>query len=277
MSSDQPTNSPKYSPNTRLPKTLTPRAHRIIRLLAGGKTKQEVATEVGSSYGYIYKLMSTPMAKDEFAKISTAVEHATVQQIASLNSGADTPIGNALTAEVDATVLESIQKLRSIMNSSTSSPQAQAFAAKELLDLSQAKKRLALLDKGLEDGVEVSQDDIALLATTVKDLRILHLTYLSTPAAKDAALRRFSATEEDIAAALPEEMSVVNGAEPEIAEPSASTNLQSDTAPGGGSYDPAPVIVPLGSTPKGGPIATLGNGPTLPPILGPTVDEMLGG
>lgn len=250
--------NPKYTKGTRVPKNLTPRSLQIIRLLASGKSKAEVAKEIGTTYQYIYKLMSTQIAKDEFTKISRAVESATIQQIASTQSGTDSPISTALTAEVDATVLESIQKLRSIMNSPTSSPQAQAFAAKELLDLSQAKKRLALLDKGLEDGIEVSQDDIRLLAATVKDLRILHLKDVRTASDLDTVLRRFSSTEAEIADALPEEMST-SPSEPVVADVAEiSTPVPHDTAP----------LAPDDGNE---------GGPKLAPVIGPTVDEMIGG
>lgn len=270
---DTPTNSSNLGRKTRVPKRLTPHTLRIIRLLASGKTKQEVAAEVGTTYQYIYRLMSTQMAKDEFTKISTAVEQATIQRIASTQSGTDSPISTALTAEVDATVLESIQKLRSIMNSTTSSPQAQAFAAKELLDLSQAKKRLALLDKGLEDGIEVSPDDIRLLASTVRDLRILHLKDVRTASDLDTVLRRFSSTEAEIADALPEEMST-SPSEPVVADGESGTA----TLPN----DPLAPDAGPSSTTEIPPTAALGNGrgeggPKLAPVIGPTVDEMIGG
>lgn len=252
----------------RAPKKITPRLLSVLRRLASGQDPDLVCKEYEFSRAYLNRCLKEPHIKTEYDRITRLVEQEFIIQATGTQASPQGTITTAISAEVDASILESIQKLRSIMSTSPSH-QAQALAAKELLDLSQAKKRLALLDKGLEDGVEVSTDDIALLATTVADLRTLHLTYISSPVNKEAALRRFSSTDDEITEALPEEMQAVNGSE------EATVGVPSDTAPLVGSYDPAPVVVPIDSRTT----AALGNGRASEPapVTGPTIDEMIGG
>lgn len=167
---DKPANNKS---KTRAPKKLTPHTLRIIRMLASGHTYDDVVEKVGTSKGYIYRLMGTKMARAEYDRINAQVAEAAIEQIASSQTGTTAQRATQLTQELDDSVLESIQMLRQIMTTSKSDT-AKARAAQELLDLAQAKQRLALLDKGLQDGTELSSDDIHLLHDTLHDLKHLH-------------------------------------------------------------------------------------------------------
>lgn len=271
-----PPATPAAKPKSVRP--LTAHSLRIIRLLAAGKSKREVATEVGTSLNYVQKLMSRSEARAEYRRLAAAVEVATISQLANAQTGlapAGAGLTSAVTAEIDASVLESIQRLRHIMNNATSA-QAQAFAAKELLDLSQAKKRLALLDKGLEDGAEVSPDDVRLLAQTVGDLRLLHVANFG-PDRRAEVLRRFSATEADISETIPDEITELASESTPSPEDTTSQPAPDDVP--NVNVEPAQATDPIG--PDGAALRNgLGEqGPTLPPSvpLGPTLNEMIDG
>lgn len=265
----------KYGGN-RLPKTMSPKLTKALRLMASGHTKSEVCKQVGITLPYLNRCLSDATIRAEFERIANLVERQFVETTASAQAGTASTVSKALTDEVDSSLIEAIQRLRHIMNTSPSH-QAQALAAKELLDLGQAKKRLALLDKGLEDGAEVSADDVRLLAQTVGDLRLLHIANFS-PDQKATALRHFSASEEDLLSTVPDELVSTPSSSPLQADPSQAP-IEST----------APVVAPTGDEIEGtalphGPSTE--HGPTLPPtidtlpaapVIGPTIDEMIDG
>lgn len=234
----------------------------VLRKLAAGQDKLAVCKEANYSLAYLNRCLNHPLIRDEYTRLCKLVEAEYVTQAASTQSGLSTPMQTALTAEVDASILEAIQRLRHIMNNSNSD-QAKALAAKELLDLGQAKKRLALLDKGLEDGVEVSPDDISLLASTITDCRQLHLIYLG----KDGRNKKLpdTITEAEIADALPDELSgsTPNDAPSEGPDITNVAEISPTAALGNGRGEGGPKLAPV--------IGSVGT------PIGPTIDDMLGG
>jgi len=128
------------------------------------------------SRSYFDKVFKAPVGQDEWRRINAAIEQAYLSQVADTSLGKHTPTQSALTDEIDESVLESVQELRAILRNSKSD-NAKAIAARELLDLAQAKKRYATAIAGSSDSVPIDADDIAALTAAIADLRSLSADY----------------------------------------------------------------------------------------------------
>lgn len=165
-----------------IPQKLTPKMVKAIRLVASGMSRQEAAREVGLRGDYVEKTLRAPIGRAEFDRIKTILEKATVDKMASVEAGMGTPGMTEAAAEVELAVLEAIQKLRKIMNHSRSD-MAVANAAKQILELAQAAKRMAASQAPQDEGVPLTTEDQTFLFAAIGDLRTMNA--LGAPGASD--------------------------------------------------------------------------------------------
>jgi hypothetical protein len=147
-----------------------------IRIFSTGVSAAEACTRSGVAPRYFRRVMSAPIGADYFKTITARVESSFIDKAAAVvASDKKVSIGVATVQnEIDEAVLESVQELRSIVKTSKSD-QARALAAKELLDLAQAKKRYMAEKTGQDTDVELTAADISAYAAATADLRQLHL------------------------------------------------------------------------------------------------------
>lgn len=191
---DQPVTAKTQPTREWGPKILTPKMRQAIRMITAGKSIREIADELKYSKSYLDKFFCTDIAKIERARLQNVVEASFVDKAASAASGAP-EIGSA-TIEVKEAELEAIQELRRLLIGSKSD-QARAIAAKELLELSHLKQRMASLAKpsGEETGT-MSEKDIQEFNRAVADLREIALIGSSKPPAPNSDSPQTAAQQE---------------------------------------------------------------------------------
>lgn len=148
-----------------------------IRIFSTGVSVKEACKRSGVGPRYFKRVMLAPIGADYFKTITVRTEEAFIDKAAAVAASEQKlTVGQATVQnEIDEAVLESVQELRSIVKTSKSD-QARALAAKELLDLAQAKKRYMAAKGSQESDVELSAADIAIFSQAAADLRSLHMT-----------------------------------------------------------------------------------------------------
>lgn len=161
---------------TPLPSRLTPKVQNAIRIFSTGISIKESCTRAGVGEKYFRRVMNAPIGKSYFDTITARTESAFIDKAAAVQaSDKKVSVGvSTVQNEIDEAVLESVQELRSIVKTSKSD-QARALAAKELLDLAQAKKRYMAEKTGSDTDIELGVDDIKAYAAATADLRLLHI------------------------------------------------------------------------------------------------------
>lgn len=159
-----------------LPKTLSPKVLAAIRMVAGGASRTAAAKAHGLRPEYLRRVTASPMGRAELTRITAAVETVAIEHMASpAGAGSPTSRMSEASLEVEDAVVEAIRKLRNIMRSSRSD-MAVANAAKQILELAQAGKRMAAAQAPEEEGVPLSGEDQALLTAVIADLRLMNAT-----------------------------------------------------------------------------------------------------
>lgn len=162
--------------NTPLPNILTPKVQKAIRLFSTGIGAPAACKESGVGLRYFNRVIKAPIGKRYFEEVSKKIETAFVDKASAVHEAnqGKTATQSVIQQEVDESVLESVQELRQILKSSKSDV-ARANAAKELLDLAQAKKRYMAMQAGDDSAAAVSPEDIALFAKVCSDLKSMTL------------------------------------------------------------------------------------------------------
>lgn len=250
--------------HTPLPTRLTPKMQNAIRIFSTGVSAAEACTRSGVAPRYFRRVMNAPIGTDYFKTITARVESSFIDKAAAV-AASDKKVSVGVTTvqnEIDEAVLESVQELRSIVKASKSD-QARALAAKELLDLAQAKKRYMAAKTGEETDIELGAEDIAAYAAATTDLRKLHLGGTLAvlgeelrPPVESSIVRTIEAAvdPETLAQATRaiDQVSATSGDGREVL-PAKEANIANDVAaenarPDGRSTDanqPAPVNVPV--------------------------------
>jgi hypothetical protein len=146
-------------------------------MFATGSTLESACKDNKVGPRYFRRIMKAPIGKDYYALMSKRVEDAFVDKasaVVAADQGRSASV-DIVQNEIDESVLEAVQELRSIIKTSKSDS-ARAEAAKQLLDLAQAKKRYLAGKAGESADVELTADDVAAFGHAVADLRSLSMT-----------------------------------------------------------------------------------------------------
>lgn len=166
------------------PKKITHKMQQAIRMLTAGQSYDVISKELGYSKAYLKNFFTSAFGRQERERLQKVVEATYTDKIAAQAAGAEPRSGAAF--EVQEAELEAITELRRLLMNSKSD-QARAIAAKELLELSHLKQRLAVLAKpsGDETG-DISEKDVQDFNRAVADLRDIALIGSSKPPAPNS-------------------------------------------------------------------------------------------
>jgi hypothetical protein len=212
---------------------------KAMRLVAEGANRDRTCKSLNISIAYFTRVMRSPLGQAEWQRLLTKLDGGD-----SASDGAKpSKEANAVTDEIDASTLEAVKELRAILRSSTSA-HARALAAKELLDLAQAKKRyIAATSGAVGDAVSLSPDDIQAFVAAINDLRTINALYKEdrSHAVPNPALNRTKAAPVDSVVDAP--VDPILDTVDKVMDPATITAVESIT----GTTEAAPVDEPVES------------------------------